>query len=240
MNKNLDLTNILNKHEKWLKSEEYGFRANMSYANLSYADLRHADFSCTYLMGANLSYDDLSGVDLSHANLSGANLTGAYLSHADLSYTDLNRADLTGADLRHADLRHANLTGAVLIDANLNNVMYDEKTAFFAMICPEEGSFIGWKKLEHNCVAKLLIPKDAKRSSATTRKCRASKAIVLEIYDENGDVMDDDFIGLSRFNHDFQYKKGQIVIPDSFDEDRWNECSSGIHFFITRKEAELY
>ena len=108
------------------------------------------------------------------------------------------------------------------------------------MICPEEGSFIGWKKLEYNCIAKLLIPKDAKRSSATTRKCRASKAIVLEIYDENGNIMNDDFIGRSRFNNDCQYKKGQTVIPDSFDEARWEECSSGIHFFITRKEAELY
>ena len=25
-----------------------------------------------------------------------------------------------------------------------------------------------------------------------------------------------------------------------WDEDRWNECANGIHFFITREEAEAY
>ena len=25
-----------------------------------------------------------------------------------------------------------------------------------------------------------------------------------------------------------------------FDDDRWNECSTGIHFFITRDEAVMY
>jgi hypothetical protein len=29
-------------------------------------------------------------------------------------------------------------------------------------------------------------------------------------------------------------------VEDAFDENRWNECSHGIHFFITRKEAEDY
>lgn len=150
------------------------------------------------------------------------------------------RANLRGANLSCADFRHANLSSANLRGAILNNIIYNTGTAFFAMVCPEEGSFIGWKKLKHNYVAKLLIPEDAERSSATTRKCRASKAVVLEIYDNDGNVMDDDFIGHSKQNCDFTYKKGEMVIPDSFDEDRWNECSHGIHFFITRREAELY
>jgi hypothetical protein len=38
----------------------------------------------------------------------------------------------------------------------------------------------------------------------------------------------------------FIYQVGATVYPDSWDEDRWNECSHGIHFFITRKEAEEY
>jgi len=27
---------------------------------------------------------------------------------------------------------------------------------------------------------------------------------------------------------------------DKWDDDRWNECSGGIHFFLTRAEAEAY
>lgn len=26
----------------------------------------------------------------------------------------------------------------------------------------------------------------------------------------------------------------------NFDKNRWNECSTGIHCFITKREAELY
>jgi hypothetical protein len=36
------------------------------------------------------------------------------------------------------------------------------------------------------------------------------------------------------------YKTGCEVFPDSFDPDPRVECSHGIHFFITREEAEAY
>ena len=100
------------------------------------------------------------------------------------------------------------------------------------MQCPEEGAFIAWKKCENNVIVKLLIPEDAKRSSATTRKCRASKAIVLEVIGAEK--------GVSYEDADFVYEVGKEMTPDSFDDDRWNECSHGIHFFITREEAEKY
>lgn len=36
------------------------------------------------------------------------------------------------------------------------------------------------------------------------------------------------------------YRVGKIIRPDLFDEDIRVECTNGIHFFITRKEAEEY
>lgn len=36
------------------------------------------------------------------------------------------------------------------------------------------------------------------------------------------------------------YRVGETVRPDRFDDDRWNECAPGVHFFITRAEAETY
>ena len=178
--------------------------------------------------------------DLSYANLYGANLYGADLRGADLSYanlrdTDLYGANLRGADLREADLRRADLRGANLRGADLTNAVYTETV--LNLQCPEEGSFIAWKKLAGDSIAKLLIPEDAKRSSATTRKCRASKAIVLSIYDKNNEEISE---GRSKRNVDFIYRVGETVYPDSWDEDRWNECSNGIHFFITRREAKEY
>lgn len=37
-----------------------------------------------------------------------------------------------------------------------------------------------------------------------------------------------------------EYRIGEIVEELNFNEDRWNECSEGIHFFINRQEAVEY
>ena len=85
---------------------------------------------------------------------------------------------------------------------------------------------------------KLEIPEDAKRSSATTRKCRCSKAKVVSI---TGIKSGKDYgAAFSQRDSGFTYRVGETVVPDSFDEDRWNECSNGIHFFITKQEAIDY
>ena len=167
-----------------------------------------------------------------------ANLSGADLRHADLSGANLIDANLIGADLRHADLRHANLIGANLIDADLSGVEYNESTAFYAMACPEKGAFVGFKNAS-GLIVELLIPEDAKRSSATTRKCRCSKAQVVSITNPDGSDAGKTAIPS---NHDsqFVYVVGETVEVEDFDEDRWRECAPGIHFFITRDEAVRY
>lgn len=133
------------------------------------------------------------------------------------------------ASLHGADLRHANLLGADLRCAKIS-----EPIAARLSILPE-GDIIGWKKLREG-IAKLLIPSDARRSNATTRKCRAEFADVLAIYDGDKEIQS----GTSMHDSDFIYEVGKRVIADKWDEDRWNECSHGIHFFITREEAEDY
>ena len=113
---------------------------------------------------ANLRVANLYRANLYRADLRGANLRDADLRDANLRGADLYDANLYGADLRGADLR-----GADLYDANLRGVRYDERTAFYAMQCPEKGAYIGYKKAEGKIV-ELEIQEDAKRSSATTRK----------------------------------------------------------------------
>ena len=216
------------------KLNEYDFYgadlsgANLSGANLSGANLRGADLRSADLSGANLSGANLRGADLRSADLSGADLSGANLRSADLSGANLRSADLSGADLRSADLSGANLL----------NVRYDECTGFFALVCPEEGSFIGYKKANGHIV-KLRITEDALRSSATSRKCRCSKAEVLSITNLNGE--DDGVTSVpSNYDSDFIYRVGTTVEVEDFETDRWDECAAGIHFFITRQEAVQY
>ena len=148
------------------------------------------------------------------------------------------RADLRDADLRRADLCDADLCGANLRGADLRDAVSNEKTAMFALSCPEEGEFIGWKKA-NGLIVKLQILADAKRSSATTRKCRCSKAKVLSIQTIDGDEAEQQFVA-SDHDKSFFYRVGETVEVDNFDDDRWNECSTGIHFFITRREAEQW
>lgn len=171
-----------------------------------------------------------------------ANLRGANLYRADLYRADLRGANLRDADLRDADLRDANLRGADLYDADLygadlRGVRYDERTAFYAMQCPEKGAYIGYKKAGGKIV-ELEIQEDAKRSSATTRKCRASKAKVLSITSIDGKEHFEE--AKSNYDNSFVYEVGETVEVKDFDENRWNECSAGIHHFITRGEAERY
>ena len=159
-----------------------------------------------------------------------ANLRDANLENADFSGTNLSGADFSGANLGDA-----NLGDAYLIDANLRGVKDADKMQDILIshtsICPE-GTVIGWKKCNGDVIVKLEIPAEAKRSNATGRKCRAEYAKVLEVIGAD--------VGISRHDGKTEYRKGGIVKPDAWDDNRWDECSNGIHFFITRLEAENY
>lgn len=161
---------------------------------------------------------------------------------ADLFRANLCGADLRGADLRGADLHGANLFGTDLFEANLRGAK-DIPEYIRPICCPEKGSFIGFKKalssnMEVEVIVELEIPAEAKRSSATNRKCRCSKAKVLSITDFSGAA---EFqMAVSGYDNNFIYEVGKTVIVDDYDDNRWNECSTGIHFFITRDEAVNY
>ena len=163
----------------------------------------------------------------------------ADLRDADLRNANLYNADLRGANLRGADLYGTDLYGADLSDANLHGA---KNVPYIPMVCPEEGDFIGWKKAKGNkntVIVKLHIPFDAKRSSATTRKCRCSKAEVIAIYNLDGTVAEET-ICHSEYDNSFIYEVGKTVEVTDFNENRWCECSQGIHFFISRQEAISY
>lgn len=180
-------------------------------------------------------YADISDEDLCGANLIGANLYDATLYGANLCEANLYNANLRGADLRYANLRCANICGTDFCGANLLGV---KNIPFIPMVCPDFGPFIGFKKAS-KYIIQLKIPSDAKRSSATTRKCRCDKAKVVAIQNLDGTNAN---VNAVRSNRDprFIYEIGKTVSVKNFDDDRWNECSTGIHFFINRQEAVEY
>ena len=207
--------------------------ADLRDANLWSADLRRAD-----LEGANLRAADLKGANLRGANLRGAlllnaNLMLSYLRDANLEGADLRGANLRGAGLECANLQGANLEGADLVDSDLVGacvVGFRGAPKPCSMVPPPAGEFVGWKKLDGGVICKLLIPADAQRFGGyVSHKCRASHAVVL------------DGEGWSAHDPCFNYSIGCVVGPTrDFDTNPFVECSTGIHFFMTRGEAEAY
>jgi hypothetical protein len=148
---------------------------------------------------------------------------------------ELEKEDNTIKDtVIEARRQKANLSGADLLGAKIDDI---EKLKEYFWIIPEEGSFIGWKKLENNCIAKLQIPAKAKRTcNLMSRKCRAEYVKVLGIWNKDGEKIQ------SAQNHTSDkkllYVSGKTVKPDSYDDSPFVDCSHGIHFFLIRHEAE--
>ena len=210
--------------------EAVKYRANLYRANLDGANLYGAN-----LYGANLYGANLDGANLTRANLTRANLDGANLGGANLDGANLTRANLGGANLDGANLGGANLDGANLYGANLDGA---NNIPFVPFACPSDGAFIGWKKV-NNCLVMLEIPEDARRCSCTSQKCRCDKAKVLGITNlDTNEVVSE--IKNTSYSPVVTYVVGEMVYPDSFDENRWNECSHGIHFFINKQNAIDY
>ena len=163
--------------------------------------------------------------DLRGANLRGADLRGADLMRADLQGADLQDADLRGAELAWAGLRGADLQGADLRGVNLTDALLPD------FQIPAKGVEItGYKRLYDGSIAVLLIPADAERTASLVgNKCRASRAIVIEGSGEWGATRGGVY-----------YMTGAEVYPDSYDATILEECTHGIHFFMTREEAEEY
>lgn len=223
-----ELNEILRNHKHWILEDVDGW-GDMR------ADLRGVNFQ-----GAILFAVDLYGAELCEANLQGANLQRAELQRADLYGANLCGANLRGADLCEANLCGANLCGADLYGANLCGAsLYRAiNIPFVPMTCPDTGTFVAWKKA-NGYIVKLEIPADARRSSATGRKCRCDKAKVIEIQELDGSPSELTEVA-SGYDRNFVYRAGEIAEEPQYDENRWKECAPGIHFFINRQEAVDY
>lgn len=171
---------------------------------------------------------DTGGQSGKMADLSEADLSGADPSEANLWRTDLREADLRGADLHGADLREADLRGALL--GNVENL--SPQTAAELEILPRRGEVYGWKKCRHDVLVEIVVPDGVPRSNASGRKCRAKSVRVVYVHGAD--------IGYSLYDSDVCYVEGATVSCDSWCGDRWQECGGGIHFFLTKEEAEEF
>ena len=187
-----------------------------------------------------------------------------HLVYSTVKYTSFH--DIKCVDIGHSTFMHSNfryICSATMLynitcnkcsfyechfyDSNTNNSNFDDceyiSSPCFYQKCPREGAYIAYKKAKiyndddsHiSCLVKLLVLEDAKRSSAMSIKCRASKVKVLDItsIDESRHYS----TAYSIFAKSFCYKVGKTIEVTHFDENRWNECASGIHHFVDKQAA---
>jgi len=234
---NKTLEQILIEHKHWIYKDCDGWE-NMK-ANLHYADLYNADLRNINLQGADLFYANLQGADLCYANLQSADLSYAVLRDASLCFANLCAANLYAAKLQNINLSFANLRGANLYYTNLYS-----SNLYYADLCNVDGNLIkyrkgkmlsediiGYKKCKDNVIVTLKIPRGAIIFSINGYKCRTNKAKVVSI-----DGADRAF---SSYNNMSYYVGDEITIYD-FNCEYNIECAKGVHFFMTREEAEHY
>ena len=239
-----ELMEKIAEHQKWLRDKTTGKCLDASFLDFSDVNFYKIDFHGANFCGAN--FCDASFLDFSDANFCGADFHGANFCDANFHGADFHGANFCDADFHGANFRDANFCGANFYDAdfyganNINEVISFANIANTAlcMQCPEEGSFIGFKKAVGGIV-KLRVTESAKRSSATTHKCRCSEAEVLEIQNRDGTKSEKTSVS-SKYDRNFIYSVGAIVSVPDFNDDRWNECARGIHFFLSRQEAVNY
>lgn len=260
-----ELDKMIDEHEMWLENPERGDRLILDKCDLSSLNIKNRNLKRAGFYNCNMNKMRISHCDMSLTYFSLSNMRRIFFENCNFLDMDFIESNLRNArflecKLVNVNLISSNLSNAKIIDCELKNIRVNSYTSFYSLQCPEEGSFIGFKKANifvpdtlgdytvtnmnigspHPVIIKLQITEDSLRSSATSRKCRCSKVKVLSISYLDGTECSEGTIAHSQTDFDFTYKVGDVLEVKDFNEDRWEECATGIHFFITREEAVNY
>lgn len=233
-----DLKEALNNNFANMDLRGWSFKGqNLSKANFKGADLEGACFIDTVLVSANFEGASLKNTDFSCANAWGANFNETNCKDALFLSANLTEASFEGADLDGTSFAQANLTEANLQDTNIITAEFDNTIGIYP-VCPTEGSFTAWTLAEdskgNDFLIKAMIPRQAKRSSGTTRKCRTNKLYIDRIFPIDGEDVPKSF---RLKNRDVKTAVGESLIDNDFEIDRFKTSSADLYFWISKEEA---
>ena len=92
-----------------------------------------------------------------------------------------------------------------------------------------------YKKCYNDVIVVAHIPDDAHIRGSVGKKCRASKAEIIDIIGDFGGEK----VGISLYDGETCYFIGDSIEIDDFNMG-FDECAAGFHFFCTEKEARKY
>ena len=222
----------------------------------SFCEFRNCSFTST-----DMQYCTFSHCIFKYSDFIGTKVHDSFINFCSFGVIGASCSDFEGTRIKCSDIvgnRCTNLNVSQIVPATGSIIGY--KRAKHTVYENVSDSTV---VVDRRCViVKLLIPEDAKRISSASRKCRCNKAKVLDIYEYNEDDlmvrMNGDAVwsrevivpqdklpeyikdhyenAYSYQDPTFEYKVGETIEVKDFDEE-CNECSTGIHFFISEKEA---
>lgn len=223
------------KRELYLKDIHYSvvfsaecrsFRELILLAIKKKISFRGLDLCGSKFVNINFSSIDFTGSNLSAAKFINCNLNGANFEDCDLYYADLSKSNIKKAMFgkKISDSFNVSKQGAIYLAKKMIGLKPTGKIIGYKKIYRLDGTFT------KSSICTLEIPAKAKRvGNFISGKCRAEYAKVLK------------GSGFSGHDNSFFYKQGKIVKPrKKFNNDPLDICTSGIHFFLTRKEAINY
>lgn len=228
-------------------------KANLCYLDLSGKDLRKTD----------LRDADLRGTRLVSANLECANLSGANLEGANLEYANLTEARLSGAKRKNIEFIRGKILGTPIIAYKYVKKDMVVKVSLVGCLCTD------LIKVSVPMIMKLKIPAGSVVFCINGGKCRTNKAEALELIRHDPSMANivhpmfmqrfadksmwgeeafkvelidylEDEPAYSSYDYDFKYRLGKAKKVVDFDLQYNIECSTGIHFFMTKEEVMDY
>lgn len=222
--------------------------ADLCTAKLDECKGENTRFNCACMWECSFKNVELTKAEFMSAQVCDCDFTGAILKETCFIYSDMDNAVFRNALLENSIFDYADrvfwsdFSGAEMTGVSARDVSFDPyfiknaKNLILPIYCPEEGSFIGWKMCKENRVVKLRIPEHAKRDGNTLHSLRASEVEVLEIYDKDGNPVNE---AVSQTNENFCYVKGEKAIAKVFDESS-PHLITGIYFVLSRADTEYY
>lgn len=246
-----------------IKSTNFKFISCPQYAIFNDASLVSVNFSFSNLCSASFIGAILTDVDFSIANLPNllfnrAQFIDVSFYSANLFSSDFSEAKLSSCNFRYANLAEVKLPSSILLDCNCiftgSNLYNCDMNNMYSNLLEYKGgkilteNIIGYKKCKpynriyysfNKCTAAIVtleIPRGAIVFSVNGKKCRTNRAKVLDIVDSDGNKVP----RARSYRGNLTYYVGDEFNIYDFDCEYNKECSKGIHFFMTREEAENY
>lgn len=196
-------------------------------------------FSCRGILMVRCN---LSEVDLKNINFSGATFKDCDLGLLDFTGSNLSEVEFDNCRFYKTNFSNCNMENAKFVNCTgARTLVWNEKTKHLNSECPKDEVFIGWKKAQDKdgkpVILKLHIYCRSRRCSAFGKECRCNSAKVLEYQRMDGTVLKKMKCAYSYYDSHFIYPKNKKIYSDGYDGDWTVMDTTGIHFYMNRKDA---